>query len=149
MHPIIFLDCDGVINNWDSVIESGGYRLPYVAERKLVNILKKFCEEEDAIVVLTSTWRISITKSELLEVIGNWLDFHLPSGSKWKTGRDKRGFRGNEVIDWFNDNPIFKNNKYVILDDDSDFHPDQHFVKINGEVGLTEADIIAARSFLR
>ena len=149
MSPIIFLDCDGVINNWNSVHRSGYVRSLYVAEPELVKILQKFCEDEDAIVVLSSTWRITISKSELVQVIGSWLMHHLPSGSAWKTGRDSRGFRGNEVVQWFNENPIFKKHKYVIFDDDSDFHSDQPLVNINGEFGLTENDIEIAKSLLR
>ena len=149
LSPIIFLDCDGVINNWHTVAVNNGYRLPYVIEPDLVKRLQRFVENRNALIVVTSTWRLTITKEEFIQVVGGWVAFHLMIGSAWKTGRDDRGFRGNEVRNWFNDNPNFEFYKYVIFDDDSDFHSDQPFVKVNGEFGLTETDLNKARDFLR
>ena len=149
LSPIIFLDCDGVVNNWHSEFANSGYRVPYVAEKNLVEILKRFCEETNALIVLSSTWRITISKEELKEIFGGWIQFHLISGNSWKTGRDAKGFRGNEIEEWFKDNPNFANYRYVILDDDSDFHPHQPHVKINSEFGLTPDDINSARELLK
>ena len=148
MSPIIFLDCDGVLNNHNSISVVGDNFLPYVVESNLVKILRIFCEQRNALIVLSSSWRITITKDELISIIGDWLRFHLILGDGWRTGRDPRGFRGNEVDQWFIDYPQDKGYKYIIFDDDSDFHPHQPLVKVDGSVGLISIDIQKARKFL-
>jgi hypothetical protein len=62
------------------------------------------------------------------------------------TGCSHNGFRGREIWAYVFENEI---EDYVILDDDRDFYPNQPFVHVNMDVGLTLADAELAIAFLR
>jgi hypothetical protein len=129
---VLFLDVDGVMNSRSTLQRSqrSGSILgidPYMAFLVGKIQLDTGCE-----IVLSSSWR------------------HAPDGMKEVESRFKlygvtptsqSGFRGNEVSAWLEGHPEVKH--YAILDDDSDFHPDQPLFKTTFETGLT--DEIAAK----
>lgn len=124
---VLFLDIDGVVNkkeNWDRSKNPGPYPLDSYCAFLVGRIqLQTGCE-----VVLSSSWR------------------HHPDGVKNvservvqlldKTPSLRSGFRGDEVNIWLKDHPGVES--YAILDDESDFHPDQPLFRTNMDDGLTD-----------
>lgn len=94
--------------------------------RQFINFLVK---EFGIKVVVTSTWRMGETKERLSEAIG------IPV---YDTTPVLHTIRGREIEAWLAKNEPVE--KYLILDDDSDFTVHQksyHFVKVNHNNGLT------------
>jgi len=109
---IIFLDIDGVLNNHASLTD--GVHLLW--EKCL--LIEDLCEHTGAKVVVSSVWRLGTDIKELKHIL--WR-----SGLSQvidKTPNSKKGFRGDEVRMWMQDKVV---ERYVIIDDDSDFHEDQ------------------------
>ncbi len=122
---ILFLDIDGVVNSASTQQRHRGVIGidPYMAFLVGKIIMYTGCS-----VVLSSSWRFS--KEGVKEVEKQVGKIHD------KTGREKTGFRGDEVKAWLDDHPEVT--RYAILDDDSDFHPDQKLFKTEWKTGLTE-----------
>ena len=95
-------------------------------------LLQKLIDETGAIVVLSSTWRLSekhingITRYAGIDIFD-------------KTPRSGT-IRGIEIQQYLNNHPEIEN--YVIIDDDSDILDEQmsHFVKCDGKVGFTDKE---------
>lgn len=135
---LIFLDIDGVLNRVgdDPWVKNGVIPpLDYTNWGKdlLVN-LERVCVTTGADVVISSSWRI------LCDDVHWWNEQFKLAGVKINvigiTGRSNNGFRGREVAAWLSDHSY---SNYVILDDESDFFPDQPRIKCAHEDGLTEA----------
>lgn len=106
---VIFLDIDGVLNNWEGLSE---YGIHYIDAEK-VSLLKSIVYATDAKIVLSSTWRI---KSE---------DFAMVKAVLLSQGMEiyditpslMSGTRGNEIRVWLGQTAL-PVDKYAILDDD-------------------------------
>lgn len=149
--PVIFLDCDGVLNTYATFRETKpGSRLrdPYPSEDDLVARLQGFCIEINAIVCVSSTWRKLNERRDIIHYLGHWLRDYLPQHASWRTPCMPSGFRGSEVAEWFQMYPHRTGLPHVIFDDDGDFYPDQPLVKVNPEFGLTDDNIQMAREML-
>lgn len=129
---VLFLDIDGVVNSRDSTnFKNSIWPLdPYKAF-----LIGRIQLETNCDVVLSSYWRhhpegISEVEKRIVKIIGI-------------TGKNK-SMRGDEVQTWLDAHPEVE--MYAILDDNSDFHPDQHLFKTTFEHGLTDEitkDVIA------
>lgn len=122
---VLFLDIDGVMN-----YEGTNNKIC----PKAVAILNRIISETKAKIVLSSVWRLSETMRK--EVRDAGVDFigitpYLP-----KEERMSSVGRGLEINAWLKDHPEVT--KYAILDDDSDFLPDQPLFQTTWEKGLTE-----------
>lgn len=145
---IIFLDIDGVLNNLDSLRagscsmgvgwwdgdpsrEGSGF------EPNSVQELKRILSATDAKIVISSTWRKLGSIETLREVFENWdISPDLILGA---TPITDRGHRGTEIRHWLQS---FTRNgkvvdKWIAIDDDSDFHDDQILIQTSFETGLT------------
>lgn len=121
---VLFLDIDGVINCASTNFKSEHWPLDHY----MAFMVGKIVLDTDCQVVLSSSWR------------------HHPDGMKEvekrvcklldKTGKSETRFRGNEIKEWISNHPEVT--KYAILDDDSDFFPDQPLFKTSWQTGLTE-----------
>lgn len=97
--------------------------------------LNKICLEGNAEIVITSTWRIRMSISELTDIlIRSGLDKRINVAGK----TDRFGRRDDEIIQWLKEHRDYNN--IVILDDDiydlaklSDYQ-----VFVNNHTGLTE-----------
>lgn len=121
---ILFLDIDGVVNSRLSTdFRNNLYPIdPYMAFLVGRIQLQTGCE-----VVLSSSWRLHPDGiQKVRESIVDVLDKTPYLG----------GPRGNEIKWWLDNHPEVE--KYAILDDDSDFYPDQHLFKTTFEEGLTD-----------
>lgn len=152
--PILFLDCDGVLNTVNTPRKERDPRrrawryYVHVSEPALVERLRRFAEEFNLIIVVSSTWRKLNTRGQFISYLGEWLQPHIPRSKHWRTGNGRTGFRGVEVEQWFADNKAHQGTPYVIFDDDGDFHWHQPLVNINYETGLTDENIARARAIL-
>jgi hypothetical protein len=123
MGKILFLDIDGVVNSRLTTDFKELYPLdPYMAFLVGKIQLDTGCE-----VILSSSWRhhpggVAAVDKHIVKV----------SGITPTLGNT----RGDEIREWLRKNPEVT--KYAILDDDSDFYPDQPLFKTTFETGLTD-----------
>lgn len=115
MIKIIFLDCDGVLNDELTEDRCNGY---IGLEAEYLNNLKKIVDATGAEIVLSSTWRLSQTHSGRL-IVGmyEYLEKRLLEiGLKIKdiTPDMNGNRRGYEIIEWINNNKV---DRFVVLDD--------------------------------
>jgi len=142
---IIFLDIDGVLNDFEKSWREVPDYCPDIVPRCVVN-LNKIIRASEAKLVLSSSWKDLITQGHmsvygferLLQTHGvqSFLLAHTPhlSGERW-----------NEIAAWLRE-PWQVNkqkvsiDRYCILDDYGDAFGGRPGVKTSGSVGLTEAD---------
>lgn len=136
MRNLIFLDFDGVLNNEASLAEG-----VHICADKVI-LLRNFCEQYDCYIVISSTWRVGRTLSELKDIlmhVGFWCPGRIIGVTPISSNYDKdfKGYdRGHEIDKWLNNQ--YEEYNYVIIDDDSDMLKYQipRFVKINPNLGL-------------
>lgn len=140
MKPILFLDIDGVLNEFGS--QPGGGMLGIQADK--VVRLKRILDTVPCDVVISSTWRIigrNLAKVEaMLDNIGHEIHSVTPQGGKTEGGLYLALKRGDEIKAWLALNP--QRTRFVVLDDDvyPDEFPDANQVHTDGfEGALTEA----------
>jgi len=145
---VVFLDFDGVLNSRAFLVrpEGSGDRLDPAAVSRLDQLAKR----SGAKVVVTSTWRLKYSLSELSlmlrehgfegEIIGATPALHLPGAC------DIEFVREQEIRSWLDEHPSVTD--YVVLDDlflEALAHVQ---VKTEFEEGLTEEHVEIALSVL-
>lgn len=125
---IIFLDIDGVLNNWASIAEN-----IHILNDKCL-LIRRIIEETGAKIVISSTWRLNSTVDELNKML--W-SVGIPYNSVISKTPSMTGIRGVEIETWLKDNDQVE--RYCIIDDDSDFldYQKKYFVQTNMKSGLT------------
>ena len=111
--------------------------------RKRVGWLNALCEETNAVIVVTSTWRMGKTIEQLQDIFNY-------SGATFKviSKTPRTGYeRGTDISKWLHDNITqeeygclyFDFYRYAIIDDDSDMllNQEQHFFQTDTYSGLT------------
>lgn len=139
---IIFLDIDGVLNSIDSALAFRNDEHLFLLNRKesldpvSVGLLQHLCEETDAKIVISSTWRHLFTIDEFKGIFASygWEDFPITGCTTTDRIHPSSSKRGYEIQHWLNNN-AWKN--YIILDDDSDMLDEQseqfiHISNIHG-----------------
>jgi hypothetical protein len=175
--PIIFLDIDGVFNcqlHYHSkqftdyrdakktlkkqVKKKQIERLEYykaMISLERVEMFNELCKQTNAVVVISSTWRMGKTVEELQEIMDYCgATFEIID----KTGRSDLRERGPEIKKWLSDNIkeethgclYFDFYKYAIIDDDSDMMLNQkeHFFQTDNYSGLTPTTCYKIRRFI-
>jgi hypothetical protein len=139
----LFLDVDGVLNCHRTALASGGTSHPHnYAERRemfdwtAIALLRGLCAAGDIKIVLSSAWRLGMTKEDLAsfaEFLG------LPIIDATTTDWRPHQRRGHEIKAWLDEH--VECTHYAIVDDDSDMLPEQkpYFAQTWGEDGLTWA----------
>lgn len=140
---LVFLDIDGVLNNLGTVAAYGNpsKHLDPVS----VRLVEKLCEEGGAQIVVSSSWRNGDTdrlRRELYEVASPKLSALIISETP-----ERPDVRGTEIQEWLDEHST-ENQRYVILDDDSDMLPGQNFVKTTFQDGFRFGHYIEALRFL-
>lgn len=132
MPKVIFLDIDGVLNNWDTVERHNGY---IGIDPLKVATLHKIIAETGCVLVLSSTWRLTDNaRQHVYDTIG-------PQHFIGLTTDHGRGYnlRPNEVVAWIERNVMVEDNfHYAILDDDFEWLDDQPIFRTSMSVGLTD-----------
>ena len=134
---IIFLDIDGVLNNTSDSHSDTPFTDVWSRDHTnwwphSVNVLGDIVAATGAKIVISSSWR------KLEPDIEWWNEqFRLAKIEVECIGitpSSRNGFRGREIKQYLSEHP--KISSYVILDDESDFYPDQPRVHIAMDNGL-------------
>ena len=147
---IIFLDIDGVLNTggadalypWVHVLNHKNWH------KSAVKRLDWLCKKTGAVVVISSTWRkLGMSSVEW------WNSEFYQAGARHIsvidcTGNAHNGFRGREVRDFLLDCDSLQVEKYLCIDDDSDFYPYQPRVRTKCNLGLTQGNAWEAYAIL-
>ena len=129
------------------------HKLTMLDDRAIAN-LNRIIEETGCKVVLSSSWRSSIESENiftqnLLKLKGFKYEFYDVTPRLWFSDFSIR--RGEEITFWL-DKELEKHEieSFVILDDDSDMLPEQmnNFIHVDGQVGLTDRDVLTAIEIL-
>ena len=172
---VLFLDIDGVLNseNWfayriycvknnmvnilmnfvNTDDRNIKHKLTMLDDRAIAN-LNRIIEETGCKVVLSSSWRSSIESENiftqnLLKLKGFKYEFYDVTHRLWFSDFSIR--RGEEIKFWLDkESEKHEIESFVILDDDSDMLPEQmnNFIHVDGQVGLTDRDVLAAIEIL-
>ena len=172
---VLFLDIDGVLNseNWfayriycvknnmvnilmnfvDTDDRNIKHKLTTLDDRAIAN-LNRIVEETECKVVLSSSWRSSIESENiftqnLLKLKGFKYEFYDVTPRLWFSDFSIR--RGEEIKFWLDkESEKHEIESFVILDDDSDMLPEQmnNFIHVDGQVGLTDRDVLTAIEIL-
>jgi hypothetical protein len=130
---VLFLDIDGVVNCASTAQRHRGYIGidPYMAL-----LIDRIIQATGCKVVLSSSWRILPDGRE--EVRKQVCEFIDVTPSMPIIGGAEMGERGKEVKAWLEKHPEVT--QYAILDDSTDFLPEQfhHFFRTYWEKGITE-----------
>lgn len=153
---IVFLDIDGVLNS-DDWYKSGEAKKAY-EKTKIVSDyhfdpnawkwVEKLLIETGAKIVLSSSWRNFTLEATLKDFTGNNFEV-LNKYIVGITPRSALRRRGNEIKTFIETTDI-KIDKYVIIDDDTDFNTDQlpYFVRTDWFHGITEENYNKAKKIL-
>ena len=122
--------------------------------RERIGWFNKLCKEVNAVVVISSTWRMGKTIEQLQEI----MDY---CGGTFKIiGKtDYNGYeRGTEISKWLKDNikpkthgcHYFDFHRYAIIDDDSDMllNQKEHFFQTDNYSGLTPTTCYKIKRFI-
>ena len=149
---VIFLDIDGVLNS-EGFLKNNPKE---TIDRNSVSILKTIINKTGAVIVMSSAWKLWFDDnmmpkerhSQCLHDILGEFDIELfgktPDFSTEEIRRNKTfsHVKAKEIIAWLRANEIF--DKYVVIDDldlkSEDIN--NHLVRTNGHLGITEEDAI-------
>ena len=125
---VIFLDIDGVLNNFGLISR---YGFDYIDEG-CVLLLAQVVKSTRAEIVLSSSWRREEYDLSLAKAALERADLEIKDCTPWLNGRA----RVYEIKQWLEEHPGVT--KFVILDDDEDagFEVDGFF-QTDPEVGFT------------
>lgn len=126
---VIFLDVDGVLNNFDLIRQNG---FDYI-DHAMVRRLGLLVSQTGADIVLSSFWRLNPKDRSLV-------DGALQSAGMFVSDKTPilSGPRANEISMWLAENPGVL--KFAILDDDDDagLGMEHSFFQTDPEVGITQ-----------
>jgi HAD domain in Swiss Army Knife RNA repair proteins len=141
-HRIVFLDIDGVLNN-PGCYSDLGRKASGTHARPLcyaIDALNRITDETEALIVVSSTWRLAMPFCELYHIMKSWGIRGQIIGSTPKSAYNNGVIlvsqsRGGEINAWLKDHEVAS---FVILDDETNLAPVGHWhVQIAGSVGLT------------
>lgn len=154
---IIFLDIDGVLNNatranWlhENVRKGSGFGLPWELDDGNITVettgwdpanveaLWHIIDETDAQIVISSTWRLGRRSVWFREISKKAFGRAFPVIDLTPVINEIGSIRGDEVNRWLEGAPVVE--RWVCLDDDGDFHPENNLVQTDMEIGLTMED---------
>lgn len=129
---VLFLDMDGVCNSGQWAMK--GNDMWHGVDPEAAKLVQRIIEATGCKVVLSSTWRIYPEAREAVrQKVCDFIDctVDMQEGRQW-------GFapRGNEIREWL-ERHHGQVERYAVLDDESDFYPDQCLFKTTFMTGLT------------
>ena len=144
MRKALFLDIDGVLNNRETILRTGGTR---EWDQRCVDALNRITSLTGAEIVVSSTWRWGRSPCELRGILQDQGVNGTMRGVTPKINDDERWI---EIQAWIDDSAKFGKpvDKFVVLDD-SDMGPmNDKTVRTDAAIGLTEADADKAIAML-
>lgn len=136
---VVFLDVDGVLNSEQDNLSY------YLKTDKHIKYLKEIVDRTDAVIVVTSAWRLAIGLFTRLVRRLNDFDMHVYDKTCYMSGY---AVRGKEIERWLSEHSDIES--FVILDDE-DFDLKMYadnLVKINVEYGLQREHVEKAVEIL-
>jgi hypothetical protein len=138
---VVFLDMDGVLLTMRQHLSVGDKGMWRHLDRTGVGLLNRLCmtalrgrrQDTGVRVVVSSTLRKEHSRDSFQAMLEGG-GFRGLLHEDWRTIDTLRSWRGDEVWEWLTRHPEVE--RYVILDDDSDFYPGQPFVKTNPYNGM-------------
>ena len=153
---VLFLDIDGVLCTLRShfaMQNPGGLNDAW--DMTSCMMIRRLCEKYKMAIVISSTWRVN--RAEVLQQYmsihqldsflygeinrsGNYYGVYPKDKTEWTTPNHIGRFRGKELEMWLCAHPEVE--RYVIVDDDSDFHDYQkpNFVHTSWDLGLLDKE---------
>ena len=131
MASVLFLDIDGVVNKKENFNRSKYISL-YPVDSYCAFLVSKIQLETNCKVVLSSSWRhhkeaIDIVNKSIVDIFDVTPALSTMRGDEINLWLAKQASKSNLTV-----------SKYAILDNDSDFYPDQPLFRTTFEDGLTE-----------
>lgn len=154
MNRYIFLDIDGVLNTYRhqrNLAHTGrptrDNYLPFFDPSSVEN-LGLIIQKTEADIIITSSWRNK--GLDIMEQV--WHDRKLPGMLVGLTPTIEISYyctRGMEIMQWLTMHAE-EDYQYVIIDDGSDFLPEQisHLVQTNPNEGISKSDVETAVNIL-
>ena len=158
---LIFLDVDGVLNSEDYIVKEHdrlgheAYARVYLNQGgtpfdpKCVNFFKYIIDKTDALICVSSTWRLFKDQREKLNIVlGDYANRII--GYTPYLGVEKgRGLEIEQILNNLKEIKCPLEN-YIILDDDKDMTEEQmkHLILTNYKTGLTMEDAIKSVEIL-
>jgi hypothetical protein len=135
MARLLFLDIDGVLNHYGSAGK---------IDRACVARLNHIVERTGAVVVISSTWRVTHSPEQMQRLLtGHGFSGEVVGDTPCLYGRP----RGEEVAAYLDDNGEVE--AFAIVDDNADLEPvADHLVLVDDFVGLSDADVAACVELL-
>lgn len=129
---VLFLDIDGVCNSATWVKQ--GNQIWHGIDPAAAELVRQIIKATGCRVVLSSTWRLypeakAVVRRKVCSFIDCTVD--MQRGGKWGVAD-----RGYEVQEWLDRHPAVT--QYAILDDNSDFLPNQWLFQTTWENGINE-----------
>ncbi len=120
---IIFLDIEGVlitINNGlnETIDNNKGHDEHTIFDAAAVRNLNRLIEVSDALIVVTSSWRLTSSVTELVTILeaGGVKNPPIIGVTPYVSdGEPRRSHRGKEILAWLTYNPSVTD--YVVIDD--------------------------------
>lgn len=153
---VIFLDIDGVLNHdnyygTDEFMLHDRFKPNSQICRDTVQLLNHFIEDTKCKVVITSTWRLGRTITELQKLLDNKGFTGIVVGKTENLSRMHHTImcRGKEIQKYLNDNPDIT--QCVIFEDDMDDMIEvlSHTIFVNPTTGLTQESLVKALDVLK
>lgn len=154
---VMFLDIDGVLNSQEWYTERMEKEMSYDYPKdefspELVSKLNGLIKETKAKIVISSTWRISRSLSELKDLfrfVGVQGEVIGKTSSNQFRGKYGQCVRGKEIKEWIDEQR--EEVKYIIIDDDNGMLPEQQsrFIKTTWLHGLEDYQVTNAINLLK
>lgn len=149
----IFLDIDGPLVNHRSNAAHGPSTILHVFDPVASAMVLRLCKDHHAKIVISSSWRYDHSAYSLRAILNNaapGLGDCMHSTSPFTPKINTERSRGHEIAKWLS-NQTQEVDAYLILDDSSDFLPDQleHWVRCDAYDGLDFAGFKAAGHILQ
>lgn len=129
MRKILFLDVDGVLNNY----KTGGI---FTVTKSKLRLLQQIVERTGCEIVLSSTWRLNVMGE--LDVLKKKLWYRKLTIAD--VTPKFHGSRGEQIQSWLNQHPDVT--AWCIIDDNNGMLNSQflNFVQTDGMIGMTAYD---------
>jgi len=142
LSPVIFLDCDGVLNSqrWYDQMGPPPNPPPAWVDPACVARLDALARETGARLVLSSSWRLILDLPRVADILASCgLSVPLADATPDLTREGPEADRWHEIARWLADHPEVT--RWAILDDlPLAGVPDGRLVQTDLAVGLTDAD---------
>lgn len=145
---VLFLDVDGVLNKFynqeeDSFQWEDAY--PKFSITAL-NLLKRLVEEENLVIVLSSTWRLMKEDKDSIERLLDTYNLKIFDVTPY-INYHRETTRAMEIRQWLDNRKDIE--AFIILDDEDGFWSlENHFIRTNASKGFVYSDFVVAKGKL-